>query len=200
MPIDLQTDNGRPWPRGDAGNGPAGARPCTAAQHSTTDNATRARAPTGSCTAQHSTAQHNGRRRPAGLVHDRQPTGQAPRARRPAVHGKNPAGRLDRLRAHKPRHDRHYEKQETSMHAREMCTRRRPTTAGGALPPLRWTFPHTAGCLGYPLALGATPLTGVHPHLGGFADLADRISKASCYRIPLTFFFGNSAAAIAGCS
>jgi len=29
----------------------------------------------------------------------------------------------------------------------------------------------------------------------GFADLADRISKASHYGIPLTFFFGNSAAA-----
>ncbi len=86
------------------------------------------------------------------------------------------------------------------MHAREICTRRRPTTAGGAPPPLRRMYPHKVGYLGYPLAMGATPLTGGHPHPGGFADLADRISKASCYRIPLTFFFGNSAAALSGCS
>jgi hypothetical protein len=152
MPIDLQTDNGLIRPRGDAGKDPAGARACTAAQYRTT----RAQRPTSAVRAcARSTAGRAGAR-----------------ARRPAVHVENPAGRLARLRAHNTRHERQHEKQETGMHARGMCTHPRPTAADCHHPP------------GEP----PTPRPRVYPPCWGSGNFDDRISKASCYVVLLTFF------------
>jgi hypothetical protein len=170
MPIDLQTTpavRGHVATQGSTLQAPGRARP-----HNPSPRRF-ARAPTGSCASGHttrapqhtaahrSTPQHTTR---AQRPHDGRPGsctidhGPADQLGRPAVHVENPAGRLDQLRAHKPRHDRPHEKQETSMHAREMCTRRRPTTAGGATPPLPWGFPPRGGVLRIP------PLSGGYPH------------------------------------
>jgi hypothetical protein len=105
-------------------------------------------------TAQYSTVQHTstrGRRRPAELVHDRRPAGQAPGQGLELVHVENPAGTLDRLGAHNSRHHRRHTKRKTGRHARGICTRPRPTAADCHHPP------------GEP----PTPLTGVYPHWWG---------------------------------
>ena len=113
--------------------GPAGARACAAAQHRTTP---------------HNTAQHRtrGRRRPAGLVHDRRPAGHAPGQALELVHRTNPAGRLDQQRAHNSRHDRQHEKQKASMHAWKTRRRKRPRAAAAPPPPPLGAYPHSVGC------------------------------------------------------
>lgn len=84
------------------------------------------------------------------------------------------------------------------MHALKTRKRKRPRAAAAPLPPQLVASPHAVGCDPDPLAVGVTPTMGVHPPWWGSGNLDDRISKASCYVVLLTFFFGNSAAALDG--
>ena len=129
-------------PRGDVGEHPAGARACVGAQHTTAHHST----------PQHSTAHEHTRPTSAVRARARSTTpGQAPGQGLELVHVKNPADRLDRLRAHDTRHDRRHEKQERGRHARGMCTHSRPTAAACRHPPKE----------------PPPPLAGVYPPWGG---------------------------------
>jgi hypothetical protein len=99
--------------------------------------------------------------------------GPAHQLGRPVVHVENPAGRLARLCAHNTRHDRQHEKQKTGKLARGLCTHARPSAADCHHPP----------------AEPPPPRNEVHPPAWGSRKMDDRIPKASCYGIPLTFFF-----------